>query len=383
MADMYKTAYASSPSPPETDDLSLFLHQFLLRSPSLPSNSDSPMVHMCPTSRTLPQNPHRPIQSSLLSGFEISAAESSSAAIFGGYFQANASSSAGTIDNDPDEYDCESEEGFEALVEEGPLKPVPPKNSSKRGRAAEVHNLSEKRRRSRINEKMKALQNLIPNSNKTDKASMLDEAIEYLKQLQLQVQMLTMRHGLSLYPMCLPGALQPAQLSHTKMDFYEGNEPLNMDVTGVFPANKGTSTNSLFNIPNQSTNPVQLPAIDFSSIINSETSFGMESSMQGHLRPFPLLTSSKVKEICNEDMLHHQQLNVDDHSRTNSLEFETVEMAAKSTVSISFDTQASDAKLNAMEACIPGTEQLESVLLSNLECDAILASNLSRRKNCS
>ncbi|XP_062016238.1 transcription factor LRL1-like isoform X1 [Rosa rugosa] len=29
----------------------------------------------------------------------------------------------------------------------------------------------------------------IPNSNKTDKASMLDEAIEYLKQLQLQVQL--------------------------------------------------------------------------------------------------------------------------------------------------------------------------------------------------
>ncbi|PRQ30546.1 putative transcription factor bHLH family [Rosa chinensis] len=29
---------------------------------------------------------------------------------------------------------------------------------------------------------------LIPNSNKTDKASMLDEAVEYLKQLQLQVQ---------------------------------------------------------------------------------------------------------------------------------------------------------------------------------------------------
>ena len=94
--------------------------------------------------------------------------------------------------------------------------------------------------------------------------------------------------------MCLPGTLQPAQLSHMKMDFHEGNEPLNMDVTGVFPANKGASTNSLFSIPNQSTNPVQLPAIDFSSIINSETSFGMESSMQGHLRPFPLLTSSKV-----------------------------------------------------------------------------------------
>ncbi|CAI5525526.1 unnamed protein product [Closterium sp. Naga37s-1] len=40
-------------------------------------------------------------------------------------------------------------------------------------------------RRDRINERMKALQQLIPNSNKTDKASMLDEAIEYLRVLQL------------------------------------------------------------------------------------------------------------------------------------------------------------------------------------------------------
>ncbi|KAG8641902.1 hypothetical protein MANES_12G044000v8 [Manihot esculenta] len=60
--------------------------------------------------------------------------------------------------------------------------------STKRSRAAEVHNLSERRRRDRINEKMRALQELIPRCNKSDKASMLDEAIEYLKSLQLQVQ---------------------------------------------------------------------------------------------------------------------------------------------------------------------------------------------------
>ncbi|XP_074304218.1 transcription factor PIF3-like [Silene latifolia] len=41
--------------------------------------------------------------------------------------------------------------------------------SSKRSRAAEVHNLSERRRRDRINEKMRALQELIPNCNKVDK----------------------------------------------------------------------------------------------------------------------------------------------------------------------------------------------------------------------
>ncbi|GMI73521.1 phytochrome interacting factor 3-like 5, PHY-INTERACTING FACTOR 1 [Hibiscus trionum] len=78
--------------------------------------------------------------------------------------------------------------------------------SSKRTRAAEVHNLSERRRRDRINEKMRALQELIPRCNKSDKASMLDEAIEYLKSLQLQVQMMSM--GCGMVPMMFPGVQQ-------------------------------------------------------------------------------------------------------------------------------------------------------------------------------
>ncbi|KAL2538026.1 transcription factor ALC-like [Forsythia ovata] len=106
------------------------------------------------------------------------------------------------------------------------VKPPPPR-SSKRTRAAEIHNLSEKRRRSRINEKLKALQNLVPNSSKTDKASMLDEAIEYLKQLQLQVQMLTLRNGLSLHPGYSPGSLQPTLVPQSGVAFDEGNILLN------------------------------------------------------------------------------------------------------------------------------------------------------------
>ncbi|KAJ4728383.1 Transcription factor like [Melia azedarach] len=78
--------------------------------------------------------------------------------------------------------------------------------STKRSRAAEVHNLSERRRRDRINEKMRALQELIPRCNKSDKASMLDEAIEYLKSLQLQVQMMSM--GCGMVPMMFPGIQQ-------------------------------------------------------------------------------------------------------------------------------------------------------------------------------
>uniref|UniRef100_A0A0E0JH96 BHLH domain-containing protein n=1 Tax=Oryza punctata TaxID=4537 RepID=A0A0E0JH96_ORYPU len=84
--------------------------------------------------------------------------------------------------------------------------------STKRSRTAEVHNLSERRRRDRINEKMRALQELIPNCNKIDKASMLDEAIEYLKTLQLQVQMMSMGTGLCIPPMLLPTAMQHLQI---------------------------------------------------------------------------------------------------------------------------------------------------------------------------
>ncbi|XP_052179407.1 transcription factor PIF7 isoform X2 [Diospyros lotus] len=76
---------------------------------------------------------------------------------------------------------------------------------TRRNQAAAVHNQSERRRRDRINQKIKALQRLVPNASKTDKASMLDEVIEYLKQLQAQVQM--MRAG-NIPQMMLPLAMQ-------------------------------------------------------------------------------------------------------------------------------------------------------------------------------
>ncbi|CAH2051175.1 unnamed protein product [Thlaspi arvense] len=80
------------------------------------------------------------------------------------------------------------------------------RGSTKRCRAAEVHNLSERKRRDRINERMKALQELIPRCNKSDKASMLDEAIEYMKSLQLQIQMMSM--GCGMMPMMYTGMQQ-------------------------------------------------------------------------------------------------------------------------------------------------------------------------------
>ncbi|XP_010313958.1 transcription factor PIF3 [Solanum lycopersicum] len=116
---------------------------------------------------------------------------------------------------DNEEFECRSEDVEEESV--GIKKPCAARGGtgSKRSRAAEVHNLSERRRRDRINEKMRALQELIPNCNKADKASMLDEAIEYLKTLQLQVQIMSVGAGLCVPPMMFPMQhMHGAQMPH-------------------------------------------------------------------------------------------------------------------------------------------------------------------------
>ncbi|KAK8957095.1 Transcription factor PIF1 [Platanthera zijinensis] len=102
----------------------------------------------------------------------------------------------GEFESNSEEAECESaEENRTQRLESG-----------RRNRASEVHNLSEKRRRVRINEKMRELQELLPHCNKLDKASMLDEAIDYLKSLQLQLQFLWMGSGMA--PLLFPSIHQ-------------------------------------------------------------------------------------------------------------------------------------------------------------------------------
>ncbi|WJX85241.1 hypothetical protein P8452_67727 [Trifolium repens] len=81
-------------------------------------------------------------------------------------------------------------------------------------RNAKVHNLSERKRRDKINEKIRTLRELIPNCNKTDKASMLDDAIDYLKNLKLQLHIMSMSRGL-----CMPfNHLMMLQTHHMNMN---------------------------------------------------------------------------------------------------------------------------------------------------------------------
>ncbi|KAK4743620.1 hypothetical protein SAY87_009932 [Trapa incisa] len=85
---------------------------------------------------------------------------------------------------------------------------------TKRGRSAN-HNLSEKKRRDRINKRMRALQELLPNCDKVDKASVLDEAIEYMKKLQLQLQMMSTGSRVFSSPMAMfPAGMHQLPLSY-------------------------------------------------------------------------------------------------------------------------------------------------------------------------
>ncbi|GFP88221.1 transcription factor spatula [Phtheirospermum japonicum] len=299
----------SSSCPQEPDDISLFLQQIILRSSSSSSSAimrhhpfaalsdhlflEDPGLGMGPGPGQISAPDPYSVLNSSTSGCGLTAGNVSS-------------SSAGKLDNEADDYDYdESEEVVEAVVEETAQKPTQTRSSSKRSRAAEVHNQSEKRRRSRINEKMKALQNLIPNSNKvvkaTDKASMLDEAIEYLKQLQLQVQMLTMRNGLSLYPICVPGMLQPNQymMSQMSKDTYDSDNFSNVYTTESISMDPNISADALIGLQDKCAK--RGPVSDFSITIGGSKSslkVESESSMLDHFGNFQQSRSSQV--ICEE-----------------------------------------------------------------------------------
>ncbi|KAK4493348.1 hypothetical protein RD792_017761, partial [Penstemon davidsonii] len=65
---------------------------------------------------------------------------------------------------------------------------------ARRGQATDSHSLAERVRREKISERMKLLQDLVPNCNKvTGKALMLDEIINYVQSLQHQVEFLSMK----------------------------------------------------------------------------------------------------------------------------------------------------------------------------------------------
>ncbi|KNA20816.1 hypothetical protein SOVF_049120 isoform B [Spinacia oleracea] len=108
--------------------------------------------------------------------------------------------------------------------------------AAKRSRVAAVHNQSERKRRDKINQRMKTLQKLVPNSNKTDKASMLDEVIEYLKQLQAQIQMLNrMSYPSMMMPLAIQQQLQMSMMGMGMMGMGMDQMNMNMNMNMMNP----------------------------------------------------------------------------------------------------------------------------------------------------
>ncbi|XP_072988236.1 uncharacterized protein [Typha latifolia] len=101
-----------------------------------------------------------------------------------------------SIDGNPSKHRMDNSFGTQSQL--GPMNgngcngAIKPRVRARRGQATDPHSIAERLRREKIAERMKNLQELVPNSNKADKASMLDEIIDYVKFLQLQVKVLSM-----------------------------------------------------------------------------------------------------------------------------------------------------------------------------------------------
>ncbi|KAI4375948.1 hypothetical protein MLD38_013758 [Melastoma candidum] len=65
------------------------------------------------------------------------------------------------------------------------------KTRATRGTATDPQSLYARKRRERINERLRILQKLVPNGTKVDISTMLEEAVHYVKFLQLQIRMLS------------------------------------------------------------------------------------------------------------------------------------------------------------------------------------------------
>ena len=124
--------------------------------------------------------------------------------------------------------------------------------------------------------------------------------------LSLLLQMLSMRNGVSLYPMCSPGVLQPMQMPPTCMGYDEGNGFFSPNTgAGTFSSNEESSMNTPFNLSNPCTisnQPIVAPSA--ANVSNFEASFGFESSAEARYGPFSHSTPSKVNLAwtCNESV---------------------------------------------------------------------------------
>lgn len=146
--------------------------------------------------------------------------------------------------------------------------------------------------------------------------------------------MLSLRNGLSLHPMCLPGVpgiLHPAQLSQIGMDLGHSGGSLDMNMTNPHNMNTNTS-DGMFNPPKQCASPGRLSLPSVSTAINSEVgSFGVEPCILPNFGSF----QPHDQAVCRERTVHQ------DHFTVNNTETKT---PLVTTAPLLFDVRESDVR---------------------------------------
>ncbi|KAI5314827.1 PREDICTED: mRNAion factor [Prunus dulcis] len=79
------------------------------------------------------------------------------------------------------------------------------KSRARRGSAIDPQSLYARKRREKINERLRVLQNLVPNGTKVDISTMLEEVVHYVKFLQLQIKLLSSDDMWMYAPICYNG----------------------------------------------------------------------------------------------------------------------------------------------------------------------------------
>lgn len=109
-----------------------------------------------------------------------------------------------------------------------------------------------------------------------------------------------MRNGLSLYPICLPGMpQQPNQVSQARVDVYDTDKYLNVNMTKEMSMNQNIPADSLLRLPENCVKREHVS--DF-----GKPSEDAESSLlQHHFGAFQLSRSFKVSFLHYFDLLHY------------------------------------------------------------------------------
>nr|KYP45538.1 hypothetical protein KK1_032896 [Cajanus cajan] len=109
--------------------------------------------------------------------------------------------------------------------------------------------------------------------------------------------MLSMKNGLSFHPMFFPEGLQPLQLSQMRMDSGEENKYTHSNTKATLPVQQEKHIHFSSNLSNKHTVADQSSMQTPSYILNSETSFRLESPIPENIRSFQLGRFSEVSSL--------------------------------------------------------------------------------------